>query len=500
MRGQPVATRHCAGTRRRVRWPVGCLLMLAVCAAARATEPPPLLNYVGVLRDPATGDSLDGTFDMVARFYDAGTAGNEILRDRHEGANAIVVTGGLFTIQLGGGVVEDGTGPGIFLSLAEVVGSYTSVWLELQVAAEVLTPRIPVLSAASALNAGRLDGKDSSEFIDTSPITQTKQGDLNVNGAVAIDGALLANQDVQVTGTVELDGPLLIKPGAADGKVLISDALGAATWRDPPAGMEGPQGPPGVPGADELAGYEVMRVEEDPFTVETVWATCSPGKAILGGACLCHGDPAVDPGSPGFPELDGGHSWRCNCGSVTGQTPPLPPNIAWAFCAEPQPFCGDGIRTGDEQCDGADDGGCLTACVACKCDTCGNTTCDSGTVHPVTGLRLAGESCQSCPADCGACAADAPVYTACDDITTFCAAPYQCVDGVCTAACWPTSDPNDVECDLVASFDELCMFDSAGTGAWCRASCLDQGGMDTCPNDLVCATATQPGNRWCVHP
>ena len=46
----------------------------------------------------SSGDPLDGSYDMVFRFYDAETLGNLLLTDHHFAAT---VTGGLFNVHLG---------------------------------------------------------------------------------------------------------------------------------------------------------------------------------------------------------------------------------------------------------------------------------------------------------------------------------------------------------------------------------------------------------------
>src|SRR5215467_14422306 len=97
------------------------LVVVVSGSVVLAADPPTLVNYQGVLRD-ASDKPRNGTFDMVFRFYDAPTAGNEILVDSHTGGggNAVTVTGGLFNVQLGGGTVTDGSGAGTYASLADV--------------------------------------------------------------------------------------------------------------------------------------------------------------------------------------------------------------------------------------------------------------------------------------------------------------------------------------------------------------------------------------------
>ena len=109
------------------------VLALAVTVSSvLAADPPTLVNYQGVLRD-ALDKPRTGTFDMVFRFYDALTAGNEILVDAHTGGggNAVTVSGGLFNAQLGGGTVTDGSGAGTYASLADVFRDYGAAYLQI---------------------------------------------------------------------------------------------------------------------------------------------------------------------------------------------------------------------------------------------------------------------------------------------------------------------------------------------------------------------------------
>ncbi|MFN8302314.1 MAG: hypothetical protein U0U46_07465 [Saprospiraceae bacterium] len=65
-----------------------------------------------------------------------------------------------------------------------------------------------------------------------------------------------ANPDqlvVNNNGTVEIAGQLKIAGGSpGDGKVLVSDANGTASWVAPPVGPQGPQGPAGPQGAQGI--------------------------------------------------------------------------------------------------------------------------------------------------------------------------------------------------------------------------------------------------------
>ena len=171
-----------------------CMLVLLTVVPTLAATPPPVVNYQGVLRNSAD-QPLDGPHDMVFRFMDAATGGNEILVDQHTAAtgNAVGVSGGLFGVQLGAGTIADGAGPGTYTSLDAVFRDHGGVWVEVGVGAETLTPRTRIQSAAYALNAGTLDGQPAGSFLDTSSTAQAKTGRLDVTNAVGDEYAIVAN-------------------------------------------------------------------------------------------------------------------------------------------------------------------------------------------------------------------------------------------------------------------------------------------------------------------
>ena len=54
--------------------------------------------------------------------------------------------------------------------------------MEIEVETETLSPRIKIVSTGFALNANNLDGKDSTDFIDTTS-NQVRTGDLTLDGS-----------------------------------------------------------------------------------------------------------------------------------------------------------------------------------------------------------------------------------------------------------------------------------------------------------------------------
>jgi len=185
-------------------------VLVAAMSAIRgvgAATPPVLVNYQGVLRDQSD-KPLSGSYDMLFRFMDADTAGNEILIDQHAAvtANAVTVSGGLFSVALGSGTITDGSGAGAYTSLDAVFRDYGSVWLEVRIGAETLSPRTRIqsapyaLNASSAVNAIQLNGQPASSFLDTSSATQIKAGRLEADSG-ASSGFGLVGQDAASYGT-----------------------------------------------------------------------------------------------------------------------------------------------------------------------------------------------------------------------------------------------------------------------------------------------------------
>jgi len=133
---------------------IAVAILSCAIGLATAAQPPRLLSYQGVLRG-ADGTPLDGTFAMAFRFYGVETGGQPILADQHD---SVSVAAGLFSVRIGSGVVSDGEAPGYYADVAKVFGDHQNLYLELEIAGEVLAPRTPLASAGYAFNARFVNG------------------------------------------------------------------------------------------------------------------------------------------------------------------------------------------------------------------------------------------------------------------------------------------------------------------------------------------------------
>lgn len=185
---------------------------LSVGPARGQANPPPLLNYQGVLRG-ASNEPLSGSYDMVFRFCPDSACVAPILEDGHlaAGTGAVTVSGGLFNVPLGSGALSDGSGPGVYTSLSEVFRDHEYVYLEVSVAGEVLLPRTRVVSAGYALNADHLNGlrsesllrSDATDAYSAGTLTFALGTVLDVGGAFRLSGIAVTSDAAELN---KLDG------------------------------------------------------------------------------------------------------------------------------------------------------------------------------------------------------------------------------------------------------------------------------------------------------
>ena len=115
------------------------------------------IPFYGTLKD-SSGTELTGTFDMVFRFYDAGTGGTLLDTSTHTTANGnpITVSAGEFEALLG-------SGAGNVLDGIDFNDDTIFVGLTIGTDSE-MTPRTRLGAAAYAFNADTVDGLDASAF------------------------------------------------------------------------------------------------------------------------------------------------------------------------------------------------------------------------------------------------------------------------------------------------------------------------------------------------
>ncbi len=120
--------------------------LLFVCiVACLVGAVPKILNYQGKLLD-AEGVGVNDTLDMTFKLYATETGGTPLWEEVHSGGEAIPISEGLFSVQLGS-----------VTPFPDSVDFSAQYWLEVTVNGETLTPRERLSSAPYALRAMHSD-------------------------------------------------------------------------------------------------------------------------------------------------------------------------------------------------------------------------------------------------------------------------------------------------------------------------------------------------------
>ncbi|HWL92462.1 MAG TPA: hypothetical protein VNT79_02920, partial [Phycisphaerae bacterium] len=140
------------------------LLMLVPASSPGETPLGTAFTYQGQLKD--AGSPVDGNYNMVFQLFDAPTLGNQIgptLTFNGAGGNPppVSIMDGLFTVALD-------------FSSAAFGGSKR--WLSITVGGTALTPRQELTAAPNAINADKLDGLNSTAFLQSIPAPLTLSG------------------------------------------------------------------------------------------------------------------------------------------------------------------------------------------------------------------------------------------------------------------------------------------------------------------------------------
>jgi hypothetical protein len=164
---------------------VGALFFRATPAAALGT-PPTIITYQAKLLN-ATNSPVTSATNMSFVLYDALTAGNVLYTAAGTIATpatmSITPSSGVFSVNLG----DSSTNP----LNTDIFKNNGSVYLEITVGAETLTPRKQITSAPFAINSAYLNGygaATSPNFSNTIHLTKTPKR--NQAGARAPDFAL----------------------------------------------------------------------------------------------------------------------------------------------------------------------------------------------------------------------------------------------------------------------------------------------------------------------
>jgi len=144
---------------------VGLLLLLGALPAVTHAEVPHQINYQGLLTDSDGNPVPDRDYDMLFKIWNAATGGDALWSED----NTVTVTNGIYNVTLGQDPIGNPFPEDLFEGqrwLGVAVGEdgvYDSEMLPRQ----LLTSTPFALKAAEAEDSDTLDGKDSTEFSET---------------------------------------------------------------------------------------------------------------------------------------------------------------------------------------------------------------------------------------------------------------------------------------------------------------------------------------------
>jgi hypothetical protein len=196
---------------------LSALAILLLAGLSISAPPPQLVNLQGRLTD-AGGNAINVATDMRFQLFDAATGGNLLITDTHAGGSAVAVQSGLYNVLIGSGTITAGTSADLTTAFAATATVFAQIEVWNGTAYETLLPRVQLAAAPYALNADRLDGLDSADFllgtaasniVTGSSLTVDSGAALNIapGGTLSIDGVVAAPTALDVnSGQLYLDG------------------------------------------------------------------------------------------------------------------------------------------------------------------------------------------------------------------------------------------------------------------------------------------------------
>lgn len=236
--------------------------------AHAVASPPNIFAYQGRLLNSSGVPVADSTASMIFRLYDASSGGtclwsNSSATCASATAMSITLTDGLFSVALGD------TGASFAAISDTVFGDNATVYLDVTVNSESMSPRRAILASPYALNSELLDGYDTTQV----GATSAKIPVLDSTGNLVVTG------DPQGSGVSQ--GSVYINPATAStaaNDILLGVALeGSSRFRVDAEGDTTVAGDLGVNGGDLVTSASSMNI----FTTNATTIAFASAATIL---------------------------------------------------------------------------------------------------------------------------------------------------------------------------------------------------------------------------
>jgi hypothetical protein len=162
------------------------------------------INFQGKLTNPDGTNVTNGTYSIVFSIYSVSTGGSSIWTETQ---SSVSITDGIFQVSLGS----------VTTTLATTVDFNSNpLYLGIKVGADAeMTPRVLFTATPYSFNSDKLDGLDSTNFIQLAPTIQTDSSIVNASIGINKTGATAKILDLQRSGVSVLqlynDGTALFK-------------------------------------------------------------------------------------------------------------------------------------------------------------------------------------------------------------------------------------------------------------------------------------------------
>ena len=191
------------------------MFFLAFLTAGLCAGIPRQINYQGNLLDN-NGTPVNGSIGMIFKFYTADTNGTLLFTEDRGTYDKVPVSNGIYNVLIGS--VTSGGIP------ASVFTSTDSLWLDVTVAGNVLSPREKITAVGYAYQSEKLGGHGYDYFVDTAT-TQNIAGTKTFSGNVGI-GTSSPAERLHTYKTGNYTNKLLVEQGTDYGaEIKLKDTV-----------------------------------------------------------------------------------------------------------------------------------------------------------------------------------------------------------------------------------------------------------------------------------